>query len=1056
MKNFAIVLVLFSLGATLIGCGGSNGGGGGTPTVQISSAGNRIIVDSSGTATLTANATGLGPSPTFAWSLSASAQAAVAMSSRRTGRLAAAALPACSSSALGTLNPTNAATTTYTPPPAANIPSGGCGVTAAVAVTGKGTTVNATFGISVTGPISVAISNPISSIPAASSAVTLNATVTNDENSAGVQWQLAGTSCASSGNPCGTLSNQTTSAVTYTPPQNPPSPSAQVIVTAVSKASAQFDSSTNPASAQDPFTVTPAPITLVFSPNPPFTAVNAGGSAQTITVNLQHDIGGQGVGFTLSPSSCNTSAFPCGTLTSPGPQPGTPPNTVQTATYTPPSSQTATSATITATAVGGSQPSISFTFTINPPAPPPLVISTTTLPNGTENTSYSQTLSATGGVTPYSWALASGTLPTGLSLSATGVISGTPTAAGNFSFTVKVSDAESPPQTATQPLGITINSVTTGLNITTTSPLPGATQNSAYSTTVTASGGTPPYTWSLGTGSALPAGLSLTSGSPSATISGKPTTTGTFQFTLDVKDSASSPATASASFLVTVAGSSAFNCPTTFNPLGSLCGTNLVEIEGSRNSGTAMVQVAVFLADNAGNVISGEEFGNDTVNGPTTGTITGGSYVMDSNNDGRGVLTLIDSTAAVATFHFVNHTATNYKPGPLEQFDSSGTLAGGLIATVPTNAAVPQIPANTVVGVQLVGMNGAGQRVGLLGNFQVGSNGCDGSPGSFNSQTGETIVTNSGGTVTTGLTAIGSCTPATNGVGTAQITLSGGTPFTNNTLNFKYFEFTSGTVLDLALFVGTDSVGANQPVLAGPVLQNPSPGQVTNSLFASYCGGTLACVATENGTTTTGGPINALVRFVATAGSGNTGTISGVLDENAAGAITSNATWPYNAYTVDSNGAGTLTGTGQKTIHFVYTAQGLYTLDESAQVRTGNFDQQNSVTIESLGSPYLFGGSSGVGSNSTLFEGFITPTGTTTSGTFPGTVDVITSAGLFPNVTTSGTYSAMSTTTGRGTGTAKFTNGATVNTVIYVARHRRFFVLDVQSTTPFLIDASLQ
>jgi hypothetical protein len=689
-----------------------------------------------------------------------------------------------------------------------------------------------------------------------------------------------------------------------------------------------------------------------------------------------------------------------------------------------------------------------------------LAIATTSLPNGTENISYSQPLSATGGVKPYTWTLTSGSLPTGLLLSTAGVISGTPTAAGSFSFVVQVTDTEVPAQTATIGLGITINTTTSGLNITTTSPLPGATQNSAYTTTVTASGGTPPYTWTLGSGSTLPAGLSLTSGTPSATIAGTPTATGTFRFTLDVKDSASTPATASASFLLTVTGSSSFTCPTTFNPLQSLCGTNIVEVSGSSGSSTATAFFAVFLADNSGNVVSGEKFGNDTASGPGTVTITGGNYTMDTTGDGRGVLTIIDSTATSATFRFVNHTATNYKTGAIEEFDSTGTLASGVIATEPTTSALLPIPANTVVGAQLVGVNGAGQRVALLGSFEVGSNGCDGTNGSFNSMTGENIVVNSGGTVTTGLTATGSCSPPDAlGVGSAQITLSGGTPFTNNALNFMYFEYTTsgtGGGLQLAFFLSSDTVGTNQPIMAGPVLPNSVPGKVTNALFASTCGGSSACVATEDGVTSSGGTIHALVRFVVTAGSGNTGTLSGKVDENAAGTITTNGTWPYTSYTIDSNGSGTFTGSGQKAIHVVYTDEGPYTLDESAQVRTGNFNQQNSVVIEDTGSPYVLGGSFGVGSGSTDFVGLITPTGSGTSGTFPGVVDVITSLGQFLDVTASGTYASVGST-GRSTGTANFTNGSTaISTVIYIARHRRFFVLDVQTSTPYLLDVALQ
>src|SRR4029077_14574647 len=170
-----------------------------------------------------------------------------------------------------------------------------------------------------------------------------------------------------------------------------------------------------------------------------------------------------------------------------------------------------------------------------------LVISTTTLPNGTVGVAYSQILTATGGVSPETWALAAGSLPAGLSLSTAGVISGTPTASGTASFSVNVTDSESPAQSPTKALTVTINSRSGGLSITTTSPLTGASQNTAYTTSVTATGGTPPYTWSADS-NALPPGLSLsTTGTPSATLSGTPLATGTYQFTVTVTDSASTP-----------------------------------------------------------------------------------------------------------------------------------------------------------------------------------------------------------------------------------------------------------------------------------------------------------------------------------------------------------------------------------------------------------------------------------------------------------------------------------------------------------------------------------
>ena len=85
----------------------------------------------------------------------------------------------------------------------------------------------------------------------------------------------------------------------------------------------------------------------------------------------------------------------------------------------------------------------------------PLTITTTSVPDGFKNVAYSATLAASGQLTPYTWSIASGALPTGLSLtSGTGVISGTPTAAGTFSFTARVTAANG--QSVTKPLSVMI------------------------------------------------------------------------------------------------------------------------------------------------------------------------------------------------------------------------------------------------------------------------------------------------------------------------------------------------------------------------------------------------------------------------------------------------------------------------------------------------------------------------------------------------------------------------------------------------------------------------
>jgi hypothetical protein len=93
--------------------------------------------------------------------------------------------------------------------------------------------------------------------------------------------------------------------------------------------------------------------------------------------------------------------------------------------------------------------SISLTFVVTAAASiPPLTITTSSLPSGTEGTTYSGTLQASGGTPAYTWSISVGSLPAGLTLAATtGVISGTPSVTGTTSFTATVSDNGNPAQT---------------------------------------------------------------------------------------------------------------------------------------------------------------------------------------------------------------------------------------------------------------------------------------------------------------------------------------------------------------------------------------------------------------------------------------------------------------------------------------------------------------------------------------------------------------------------------------------------------------------------------
>lgn len=174
--------------------------------------------------------------------------------------------------------------------------------------------------------------------------------------------------------------------------------------------------------------------------------------------------------------------------------------------------------------------------------PASVSITSSNLPSGQATMAYSgYTFAATGGTPPYTWSYLSGTMPPGLGLSGTGALNGTPTTAGTYSFTVQVTDNVG--TTANKVFSVLVNPAPVTLAITTAS-LVGGTTGTPYSQSLTATGGTPPYIWSIAGN--LPVGLSL-SGS---TISGTPTVAGTSTFTASVTDTV--PNSVSKSLSITV------------------------------------------------------------------------------------------------------------------------------------------------------------------------------------------------------------------------------------------------------------------------------------------------------------------------------------------------------------------------------------------------------------------------------------------------------------------------------------------------------------------------
>jgi len=157
----------------------------------------------------------------------------------------------------------------------------------------------------------------------------------------------------------------------------------------------------------------------------------------------------------------------------------------------------------------------------------PITLAPPTLPNASVGQAYSQAITAESGLAPFTFSISAGALPPGLSLATGGVLSGTPSATGSFSFTVSVADAGDVPGSRAYSMSVScpVISITPG-------SLPDAQLGVPYAASLAAAGGTAPYTFTIQSGS-LPDGLSL---SGDGQITGTPTTTGASVFTIAAVD----------------------------------------------------------------------------------------------------------------------------------------------------------------------------------------------------------------------------------------------------------------------------------------------------------------------------------------------------------------------------------------------------------------------------------------------------------------------------------------------------------------------------------------
>jgi large repetitive protein len=272
----------------------------------------------------------------------------------------------------------------------------------------------------------------------------------------------------------------------------------------------------------------------------------------------------------------------------------------------------------------------------------PLVVYTTSIPKGFVNTPYYSTLQAVGGTVPYTWAQTSGgPMPPGLTLNSSGTFTGTPTQAGTFGpYVFTVTDSTSTTTSGTTTASTTASS--TGLSITiaastlsvTTASLPNGSIGTAYSVALMASGGSSPYSWSETTGGALPPGLSLAS---SGTISGTPTTAGTYgPYVFTVLDTKSTNAV-SPSLMITITGTAVAVCTIAGNEGALTIGNPYAFLlKGTDSRGNPIDIAGSFTPDGEGGITAAVADYNGFTNGPEPlqVNLTGSSYSFSSSAQG--------------------------------------------------------------------------------------------------------------------------------------------------------------------------------------------------------------------------------------------------------------------------------------------------------------------------------------------------------------------------------------------------------------------------------------
>jgi hypothetical protein len=807
-------------------------------------------------------------------------------------------------------------------------------------------------------------------------AVNFFAQLGNDTNNKGVAWQpLTGTGCAGTG--CGALTNVTTTSVTYTAPSGLTS-SLSVSLEAISNANKGVTKTVTITVVLPPTFPTTVPTPLANGANGVAynQTITATGGVAPLTYKVTPGSGSLPAGLQM-----NTSGSIVGTPS--GPITGQP----NPATFTVTVTDTAT--------VPLSVVSPQYSILINPA--PTLSITATTLPNGTVNANYAASISSKGGVTPLTWRLVSGTLPPGLNLNTTsGQITGVPTLAGTYSFTPGVVDSAIPPQNVQSSGALTITvSNATPLKAT-TPPLPTGNVASPYSGNLVATGGVPPYTWSILSGQ-LPSGLALDPAT--GRITGSPILVTISPFSVQVQDSEATPVTATQALSISIAPGT-----TTTNSLFN--GSYSFLFHGFDSGGNVVI-AGNFTSNGSGTISTGTLDSNRASGLFTASTLTG-TYSMGA--DGRGTMMLLATNVKGAilqtTYLLVMDSSRNVR---FIENDTTGTHGAGVMKPVVGTSPSPSNFSGNYA-FQLTGQDYLGKPMVLTGVVRA-----DGA----SLLTPGTVDVNDGGSYSPSLALSGNFNVSdTNAKGVLYFTYN----LPNQAQIQQTYTFYFVTNSD-AYFMIADTTNTNPPRLGGElILQNPGQSFDATALTGSS-------IATGSGLDTNASVFAGIL----------TGTAEGAAsvnyDQNDSGTITTGNQFA-GTFGIDPSGNGhvTFTGLGSRIASAYLTGanQG-FLIGGDAAVTYGLLDAQtvqNAYSASSLQGGYTLSAGRTPDAAVTNVVGQLNSPGL---GNIGGTIDEVDTNGTgHTGQNLNATYTFTPGTNGRGTMTTNAPFGLPANVIFYV------------------------